>query len=366
MIQQEATYSQYLFCLIFYLILVLAAWRWKLNEKPKTLTWILTLLFCLFSYFNADYFHYEEELMRLDQSYKDFFYYYIAEISGRVYWLFRLIIWGSALLLFYLTSNRLGLQKNLSIYVFVVFFLPIFCYARASLAMALYFYGLSFLASPKPNHRILSYMIGLLFIFASFLGHRSFLVIIALTPVIFIRFRKWHVIVLLLAFPLLLVIIKGLLTQMMMGGVILNGEEFESFSVTATRYSELNRIERNWKFQLITNLQYIGFYIPFIVILLKTKLNRLLLTSAMSKYLSISLAIFIIATSFLLITDVGATDVLAYRFLFMTGIPITFILCFLIQEDIMSFKEANMSMLVIFMSTILFIAGKVYTLHQLL
>lgn len=365
MLQQEATYNQYLFCLVFYLIIVVVAWRWKLNEKNKTLTWILALLFCLFSYFNSDYFHYEEELMELDQSYKDFFYYYIAELSGRVYWLFRLIIWGAALLLFYLTSNRLGLQKNLSIYVFAVFFLPTFCYARASLAMALYFYGLSFLANPKPNHKILSFMIGLLFILASFLGHRSFLVIIALTPVIFIRFRKWHMIVLLLAFPFILNVMTGLLTQMM-GGTILNGEGFESFSESATRYSELNRIERNWKFQLITNLKYIGFYIPLFVILLKTKFNQLLLSSTMSKYLSITIAIFIIATSFLLITDVGATDVLAYRFLFMTGIPITLILCFLIQEDILSFKEANLSMFIIFISTILFIAGKIYTLHQLL
>ena len=300
MLQEEATYNQYLFCLIFYLLIIVIAWKWKLNEKPKTLTWILALLFCLFSYFNSDYFHYEEDLMQLDQSYKDFFYYYIAEISGRVYWLFRLIIWGSALLLFYFTSNRLGLHKNLSIFVFSVFFLPTFCYARASLAMALYFDGLSFLVSPKPNHKIFSFIIGLLFILSSFLGHRSFLVIIALTPVIFIRFRKWHMIVLILAFPFILEIIKGLLTQMM-GGTILSGEGFESFSESATRYSELNRVDRNWKYQLITNLKYVGFYIPFIVILLKTKFNRQLITSAMSKYISITLAIFIIATSFYLL-----------------------------------------------------------------
>ena len=46
----------------------------------------------------------------------------------------------------------------------------------------------------------------------------------------------------------------------------------------------------------------------------------------------------------------------------MTGIPITLILCFLIQEDKLSFKEAYVSMFIIFMSTILFIVGKLYTL----
>ena len=75
-------------------------------------------------------------------------YGFIIRIVNRNYLLFRIIVWGGAFLLVGLTFKRFEINQNVSIFLLVTAFLLTFNYARATLAMACYYYGLSFLIKP--------------------------------------------------------------------------------------------------------------------------------------------------------------------------------------------------------------------------
>lgn len=362
----DASFNQYLFNLLFYLLLSFMSWRLVKKKKPVTLTWLLIVVFCIYSYFAGDWFNYKYSLPYIDADYKDPIYYYFALIANKNYILFRLLIWGLATLLVYLLTLRLNLNRNITAFVFIWLFVPTFCYARASLAMASYFCGLSFLlARPgQRGNRYYNWILGIALIVLSFYFHRSFLPVIVATPLIFIKFNRKLLLLLILLFPFVLRLVNQLM-NMMMEDLILEGDEFESFSQTAQSYANQTRHSYNWKFMLVSYFKYIGLYIPFIYIIWKTKISRIkvYLPRTLDRFLTIEIVIIVVATVFFIMSNTsGASDVLGYRYLFMTGIPSTVIFAYLLQHKELRMKNAILLMFVVWLSTVGFMVGKLLTL----
>ena len=181
--------SEFWFNFLIMNIIFLLVSRYKFHSQEKKGLWFALLLFCLYAFWDTDYFSFARVFYEGLEDFRDPIYQYIAKISFGSYIVFRFWIWGGAILLVRDTAKRFKLNENNFCFVFTVFFLLTFSYARVSLGMALYFWGLSFLLIKDRAffYRFLKVVVS--FIFAYWV-HRSMLVIILLTPLAFIKLTK--------------------------------------------------------------------------------------------------------------------------------------------------------------------------------
>ncbi len=362
----EATFSQYLFCLILYLVTLYVTWSNRNSRKTSILALILILINCLFSFASSDYFRYEEAMQGKEDDFHEPLYYYIILLVNRNFIIFRTIVWGGSLLLYYLTIKKLSLNVNTALFIFTCFFLTTFSYARASLAMASYFYGITLLLSKKSQHNIMSrWIIGAFFVVFSFLAHRSFLPIIMITPLMLIvKIKKIHIALILLSLPFLVQGAIYLLNAVASDELTIEGDSFEQFSLSARQYATYGTQKFNWRYTLMNDLKYYGFYLPILLILWKTvfsnkRVNIKIFPMFFSRFLSVTVFIMLVALVFFITPD--ATDVLGYRFLYMAGIPITILLTYLYQKRIITITQVSISVSLVLISSVGFFVGKLFT-----
>ena len=249
--QVEATQHQYIFNFVLMNVIFLLGFLFRKNRQTFFFTWLLILIFCLFAYWDTDYFTFRGIFYTSLADFRDPFYYYLGLISFNSYTVFRFYIWGLALLLLFKTSQHLKINRNTLAFVFPIFFLLLFSYARASLGMAMYFYGLSFLLVPKKNKTIISYIWGILFICFSYFGHRSMLLPIALTPLIFFNFNKYVISVLLVIGFIIGRSAETLLSMASLEGLPIESSVFKAASEGFEAYAAKDTVvEYNWKYTL--------------------------------------------------------------------------------------------------------------------
>lgn len=131
------------------------------------------IIFCVFSFYGTDYFHYmlDYEILKSgyeDNSMEDVYIWIVGHIDS--YTLFRLVVWGSAIWLCSLIPNRVGVNRNLFIAILALCFITKIGYARASLAMAMMFCGLAIYLNQKS---VKQWTLGVALIAASFFFHKS-------------------------------------------------------------------------------------------------------------------------------------------------------------------------------------------------
>ena len=179
-----------------------------------TAIWIVCTVFCVFAGWDTDYMHYysiyrkiyENELSIL-MSHIELAYYPFISFSFGSYSLFRFYIWGLAIFLLVTSLKRLGLNNNMSAILFVLFNLLYFSYARASLAILIYIYGLILVRQREAFWPMLSTFFGVVLMLASIFFHKSMFFLILATPLAYIRFTKIKVIFLILLLPVIVYII---------------------------------------------------------------------------------------------------------------------------------------------------------------
>lgn len=338
---QEASANEFWFSFIFFNCIVLVAYIIARYMKPKlNPVWGLVLIFCLYAFWDTDYFSFRSIFYNIDSDFRDPLYYYLSLISFDSYTLYRLMIWGVSLLLFRKTCVRLALDLNLSIYVFVVFFLLTFSFARASLGMALYFYGLSHLLvrGKLGSNLRFDFVKGIMLIVLSYLGHRSLLLPILMTPFAYVKFSKKTFLIMIFAFPVLVIVVRTIMLNFATGIVSIGGQ-LEGFSDAARSYASSGDFDLNWKFRLITDLRNGSHYVAcaYFAYIKLFKYNRLAFPAWVNGMvmLSILIALFSAAMS---LSGVGVASVTSKRFLYMTGIPICLILTYLYQHKLCTWR----------------------------
>ena len=319
--------------------------------------WILTILFCLYAFWDQDYFNFAEDFYDGLKEFRDYLYLPLSYISLGSYVIFRLFIWGLALLLYYKTSNRFKIKPNISIFVFIFFFLLTFSYARVSLGMASYFYGLSFILIHRKeslSYRLLCAIS--LFIFA-LMAHRSIIFLIVLTPLCFIRVSKFTIIISLTLIPILIYSLNYII------GIVIGGalSSDSGVSKAATQYaSYVDEQEMNWKYKLVTYTHYIGFYFGLISVLYKIYFCKLKYMVPKVILQLVPLIIIVQLISFCLINATAfGLWIIGYRFLYMTGIPLCLIIGRMYQDQILNKKWLRFIFLWPFLYSEGFIIGKI-------
>ncbi|MBR4952419.1 MAG: EpsG family protein [Alistipes sp.] len=360
LLQKEATQNQYIFNFVWMNLVFIVAYFNRNRKAPIFFTWMLILIFVLYAFWDTDYFSFRYIFHTSLEGFRDPFYYYISLISFNSYTIFRLLIWGTGLLLFHKTAKRFNLRSNYTAYIFVIFFLLTFSYARVSLGMALYFYGLSYLLKPNQQNQFGSFVWGLIFIGCSYWGHRSMLALILLTPIAFINLNKRNLITILVIGTLASGLAATLLSDIITGTLKLD-TDFGGAGEAAEQYANIEvEIEYNWKFTLMRYLRFASFYIAIAYAVWKsvfTKYNKVI-SNEIKRLILISLCIMIFAVSFMVLPSWGA-EIIGYRYLYMLGIPVCLILSYFGSKNIASPRTIQMLLILAFLYSEGFIFGKI-------
>jgi len=359
--QQEATQNQYIFNFILMNVIFVFSYPRKNNRKTLVFSWLLMLLFCLFAYWDTDYFSFREGFYTSLRDFRDPLYYYLSCISFNSYTLFRFYIWGGALLLFVKTVKRLHININMCAFVFSIFFLLIFSYARVSLGMAMYFYGLSFLLVPNKNRTIASYIWGIIFISCSYFGHRSMLIPILFTPLILLKLNKYTIAILLVIGFVIGRSAGEFLSSIATNGVAVGVPELSGASDALEAYAGKDAVVvYNWKYTLTQNLKNIGLIISYVYLIWKCFVlkNQKSIPEWCQRLLNVCTGIFVVAISFLLVDGLGA-GILGYRLLYMVGIPVVLIISYLYCNELCKRRTIFMILLSMFLFSEGFILGKI-------
>ena len=358
--QIEPSLQDYWFCFLVLNMVIILSYKKIDKLKPNKLNWFIALLFCVFfAKWETDYFSYNRGFYLLSEEYRDPLYYYIKFFSFGSYELWRTIVWGGALILFNKTCKRLNISANILMYIFSVFFLMTFSYARASLAMASYFYGLScIVCSPK------KIKLGLFFVLFSYFAHRSSLLLIVMLPLIYMRFNKKRMLLFLLLSPILMLLMNKALI-ILNAGTISDDSVISGFTDAAQHYAYYNRkdLAINWKFELVTKLRNYSFYILYAYIsyrLIKLKFN---VDEGIKRFFSISTILIYISSLFIFNTGaVGMTDIIGQRYLYFLGIPLCLLLSYLIQNGYCTKKMMNILVFLAFVYIEGWLLGKIASL----
>lgn len=348
------TYTETSICFIIFQVLFLVTYYNFKAEKNSPWPWCMLFVACLTFFFDTDYFSYKSDFQRglTIVGRKEPFYILLAELSGWNYTVWRMMVWGTALLLYYCTCKRLKLESYIAIYVLVFMFNGLFTYGRVILAMTIYFFGFSFFAKPLEYNRQLSYLFGCCIIPLSFFAHRTFLPIILLTPLMFITITKTRFLLIMCLIPIVVIGINYIFSSFLSSEIQM-GDPFSTFQASAERAAGLaNKTGRNWKSMLVYQARLFSFYVPFAYIGWQLFISRTeyIIDAYLLKYFTAITIIIVVAISILYGLHTGNSETTGMRYLYMAGIPLSMLLAYMYQNEHISHKKLNILILLGFVS----------------
>lgn len=250
-----------------------------------------------------------------------------------------MIVWGGATLVVLLAIKVLKIHVTLFLFIVFVVYIDIFSYARATLAMAVYFLGIAVLFIKKEKYK--SYL-GLVIIGMSYIFHHSILIAIAALFAIFIPINKRNIKSYLISSPIIFILIAFFIKLFVFGGII-NIPDMEDRVDT---YVNMTASERNINGIIQDVIMYMLFFYPFVIIthLLYFKKNSIAIKNeVVFKFYKIILILVVLSLSFLTV-GLGNT-VFTYRILYMTFLPIAFIITWLYCNKILKKRQLKLMLL---------------------
>lgn len=336
-IQAETLLWHSFFFLFFYLWAFFSNRDLLYHPKDKrkakgrsVILYICTIILTIAAYTRGDFFHYAEVVQTGNNiEHMESIYIWLTKVVHGNYLLWRLMVFGGALLLYQQIIKRFGLESRLSTFVFLICFILVFNYARASLAFAVYFYGLSYLIKPSRN-RILGYVFGIVILTCSQFFHNSAIVLIVLTPIILTPLNKWPMILMVVVVALLYVnkIYDSILEYMWS----IEGEETANVFLYYQQ-NEAIKFQGGLSGSFMNLLEYGLFYAPFFIITKDLFFNHIKADSVSIILYKVLFGIILIATVFALSST---TTVYFYRVLYMGLIPLCVELVYMFEKEFLS------------------------------
>ena len=305
----------------------------------KYLLYSLLFVILMTAFNNTDYFSYQT-LTRMtvghDTPHLEDVYGYIIEYCGYNYLLFRVVVWGGALLLVGISTRIARVSIPHVLFLLFLFFFPTFDYARATLAMSIYFLGYVMISNEKQKGiwKLLK-LLGIGLIIGSYYFHKSMAGLIVLTPIIFLPLNKKTMWLLLISTPVVLLLIKAFLSNLLLTDFA--DADLADLNKTFSQYTERDDLGvANWKGMLSAIFAYGLFYVPLYYIsasFLKSKESSIFI----QRLFKITLAIMLLCHSMFLL---GAQSYsLYYRYLYMSMIPMSILLVALYEEGGIDFRS---------------------------
>lgn len=292
----------------------------------------LCLLFCLFSFWGTDWYHYLEEFVNIKAgcgtSLENVYVWIIQNISPN-YLSFRLIVFGGALLLFLKTVNNLSVSKELVLFLFGVIYIIWFSYARATLAMALAFYGYSLIV--KNTHNFRSVVLGCLILLSSYYFHKTaaFAIGVVALALLLKKFPRYAIWILLITFPVGVVCAKIGVADFMMSDT--GGEgDMASYMATGQRYMETDLSSHGIGAILQSIFERLPYYLIAFLGFGIIRQKKIMIQNDVKAFIVLQILLVLISSIFAF--DLGVnTSTIYVRFLRFAAIPTTIVMAYLYQ-----------------------------------
>lgn len=289
--------------------------------KPqKYFSYLIVSFFTLFAIFYCigdDYFSYREwiygrnfEFWNKENVYIAIVYLCRALPISYPYELFRLIVWGGAVFITYHIFRLYQglLLPGLTLLLLFVFYSSVFCYARASLGMAVYFFGVAFyLLQDRKTLKLL----GIVIAFLSFFFHHEMIIGIGLLPCLFIPFERKNFLFLSIFF--LFVAICAIF--FLFSNLLFLDQMFDNDDMS----SKMENFSENGygAFRLSTLVKYLNYFYPF-YLLTRIFWEEDTPRSVIGMY-RITYGILMASVAFMIVF--GLRSVFAYRVMYISMIP---------------------------------------------
>ena len=326
-------------------VLVIPGDSQDVTTNTKTITLFLIGIFISCFCVDGDFFR----LMPVIQDYNftigaynygEAVYGIIAFYTNCNYLLFRLIVWGGAFLIFCITAKRFNVDVyRSSIYLFACFPV-IFCYARVTLCMAIYFLGLSYFCKPLKK-KYIGYALGILLFYASTFFHNTSYVMLLLTLAIWAPINKKTLFLFLVLMPIIIRIAQSAFLDL---ASMSDSFENEGFADRINRNADAENVSNGLTLSnpgvfLHTVLQYVSFYVPLYYVaktILKNDYTRVYDMGYIKLFKSM-MSFLLLSTVFLFFQQ--GSFVMYYRVLYMSMIPLCLLVVYLFNNNYMKASD---------------------------
>jgi len=315
----------------------------------------LALLFCIFSFWGEDWFHYQEdyEYIKATESsatYEEFYVYLICAVCPH-YLIFRLIIWGGAIYLLLIYRFFLGIHRTVFLLIFFTTWFLFFSYGRVSLAMSSLYAGSVLLVQCSQKFSLNKILFSILLIGLSFFFHKTAIYGIALILLCLPFYNNRIGLILpIIVVPILLFAIQILLNSLDLSPTSSSEDRVGMMSNIANSYfsqDDDSSSTKGWLLAVI--LEYLSYYIVAIFSFLLIWSKRLE-DNKMVKYTAY-LLIWIVITSSIFALDFGVNTSIFYgRFLRFSIIPAAVVLSYAYENKLL-LSFTRFSYLIAFVST---------------
>lgn len=325
---------KFLFGGLYLVVFVYAIWKTLViapkNKQTVTVSSLFVLYFIVFAIFyciNPDYFSYRD-WMKI--SLIDLAYWNNEQVYAYLIWfcrmleidypfeLFRLIIWGGALLIVLITSKMYKslLMPGLVMLFLFVFYSGTFCYARASLAMAVYFMGVAIIMC---GDNFFVKILGIALAGCSYFFHHELIIGIAALPGLIVPFEKKKTIfITLIMLAVMIAAITYINSNLELLETIMGNDDISQKMET---YNE----REQGLFRVSTFISYFNIYFPFILISVFFYRNKHIPKPIAGMY-RITLILLMVTIAFMIVDGMRSTYV--YRILYINIIPMSFLIAY--------------------------------------
>ncbi len=345
----DATLGMRFWCLFLVLFTISISWRVNYNYTPNKPLSILQgnrtklIFFCFFLlsltwWIDGDYFSYilhakthDVNWIFDDGALLEKGHQAICSLVNGDWLGYRIVCWGTALTLFMVTARRFGINIQHALFCLFILWHHTFCYGRVTLAMAIYFYGISFLCKPL-DKKLISYIIGVIIILCCSYFHRSALLLIVSTPAIFVLTVKKRVslpYILLCVFLIFWVVLNNI-------DMLYQTEDWGEDTMNYLQsYSEREFGVKTIYGLISTYIKYAAIYMPVALITyVMVKYRESSIPQEIKMLYSLMIILFTISIAFYFTGEAQFT--IFYRTLNFIMIPSSLILAFLHLNGIMS------------------------------
>lgn len=327
-----------LFWGLYMVVFVYAAWktlvaspRSKRNVEVSRLFILYFAAYAVFYCINPDYFRYREwmNFPYLMDFHKEQVYAFII-MSCRLlpfdypFEVFRLIVWGGGLLIVLLTAKmyRNFLKPELVILLLFVLFSGTFCYARASLAMAVFFLGIGIHSWGK---NLWNKAFGIVLAISSYFFHHEMIIGVAVLPCLLLPFEKKKTRYYSL---ILLAVIIGVITFINSNLALM--EDIFGNEEIVDKMEEFNNQEQG-VFRMSTSVKYFAIFYPFLLIT-KIFYRYKKLSKPIAGIFRITFALIMATAAFFVVS--GSRSIYTYRVMYITIIPLSILITYCYNQGL--------------------------------
>lgn len=344
----ESSSSLILHSSVFFLFIIGLYWYSCVQKvsfyKTKGTVPLLFLIiaFAVTAWYTGDFWGYQGivKSYRPDPSFisLEVLYGFIIEVSNNNYLFFRIVVWGSAAVLYLLIAKIFKVNTLLSLFVMFILYVTVFSYARATLAMAIYFLGFTIFTKGIELNKKINIIFGLAILVSSYFYHSSMAVMIILAVFYFVPISKKSIILIIILAVLIGSTINQL-TDSFMGYML----GFDDARISEKMGSYLNKEEREVVDRSLFGIigliwEYIPFYLTFLIISrIMFKEDQSKLPKSIVGLYRISFIVVLLSTALLVFTS--KSYILFYRYLYMSFIPLSILTVFMFTKGYMSKRQ---------------------------